>query len=307
MSVVHKLILFAGIVLILSGCVGEDRDECGSQWLNIHFYSKNSCRADTVYPAEIHTVLFGIFNAEGILATSYEKKNIQIQSGYFEPVEVAPGDYSVIAWSGIDNANYDIFPLQNGITTKEDLLFRLKRVQNQANSITGTYVFFGESPVVSVPENSGRNDVFERVDVNMQEITNRITVSLEDVPSGDEFEIIILSDNGSMNVNGIIANDDIINYPAVYSLEEKSIHADFTVLKLQSNRINTLIIRNITAGTEIYNGDLLNALILKNPDIDLSCDHDFVIRFTLEEQNGTYAIANVYINGWLLHSYNTNM
>jgi len=143
----------------------------------------------------------------------------------------------------------------------------------------------------------------------MLEVTNRITISVEGLAQPDLYQILIESNAGSMNIDGTLASDDTLQYIPNDSEETDPPEATFTLLKLSTGYENTIVIRDTTSGTEIYRGSLLGALILKNPEVNLACDHDFTIRFTAEDpcDCGTYVITEIHVNEWLVHSYETEM
>jgi len=81
------------------------------------------------------------------------------------------------------------------------------------------------------------------------------------------------------------------------------------MLKLETGQENTLVIKSKEGETELFRGSLLGTLLLKNPEVNLACDHDFVIDFTAEDQCdcGEYIILEIRVNNWLVHSYQTNV
>lgn len=311
MKLNDKSILLVAIVfsMILFGCIKDDYDDC-TQGINIHFYSKTSCQADTVYP-EVDVMTLCVFDKDGVLATYQQKDGLALNKDYTESIEINSGLYTVVAWTGLDDSNYDINGLQNGVTKKHDLLFRLKRLQNQAYSIDGTEIYYGESPAVYVSKAEDSQSIFENTAVNLFEQTNRLTVSVEglDITNLDNYEITIESDNGSMNLDGTIASDGILVYNGEYIDTPGILEAKFTLLKLETGNENTIVIKDKLNNTELYRESLLGTLLLKNPEVNLNCDHDFTIRFTAKDQCqcGTYTIMEIWVNNWLVHSYDTDM
>ncbi|MFC4677192.1 FimB/Mfa2 family fimbrial subunit, partial [Dysgonomonas termitidis] len=87
------------------------------------------------------------------------------------------------------------------------------------------------------------------------------------------------------------------------------LEARLTILKLATGCNTSLVIRNRADNSELYRGDLLGTLLLKNPEVNLACDHDFTIRFTAKDQCrcGTYMITEIWVNNWLVHSYTTDL
>lgn len=308
----HILLICTVVLLsLLSGCIKDDYEDC-TQGINVRFYSKTSCQLDTVYPEDIKDINLCIFDKDGTLVAHQKTNSIELSRNYSQTVELSSGLYYAIAWSGVDSEHFDISELENGRTQKGDLLFRLKRLLNHAYSLQGIKVYYGQSEAVYVPDAKGSQSIFENTMVNMQEVTNRITISVEglDTRALEDFEIEIESDNGSMDIDGTIAEDETIEYdPDTTSPRVGVLESRFTMLKLETGHTNTIVIRNKISGAELFRGSLLGALLLKNPDVNLACDHDFTIRFTTQDQCscGTYTIMEIWVNNWLVHSYDTEI
>ncbi|MCD7915024.1 MAG: FimB/Mfa2 family fimbrial subunit [Tannerellaceae bacterium] len=302
--------LSLSILSFFSACVKEDTKKCisASTGIHIHFYSLSPCQTDTVYPVDMTDLIVSVFDNEGILVAYHKDTSVEWQQEYIQKIEVPGGLYTVIAWSGLQSESFHLQEPVIGQTTKSDLLFRLKRTGTTAYSIAGEKIWYGESPAVYIPENKGSEPMFEEVSVNMQEITNRLTISVEGLNT-DDVEMLIESANGSMNMDGTVAEDEIITYQPQYVTNSTFLEACFTTLTLTTGQTHTLIIRNKTQGTELYSGSLLGTLLLKNLEVNLACDHDFVISFTAEDacECGIYIILEIRVNDWLVHSYQTQV
>lgn len=306
-SVLSISIIFC--LFLLSGCIKED-DECNySQKLTVSLYSKSLCETDTVYPAGVKDITLCVFDNNDVLVTYVHKEGVTLKKGYTEEISVSgKGIHTVVAWSGIHTQYFDINQLQPGKTTKKDWLFHLKRSQHIAVSMEGVQVYSGESHAFYL--DGGVSGISEHTSVNLQEITNRLTISVEGLDRNEEeYEVYIESDNGSMNVGGSLAEDETVRYDPVTSPNGGRINEKFYLLKLETGHNNTIVIRNKISGKELYKGSLLGTLLLKNPEVDLSCDHDFTIKFTTQDQCecGTYTIKEIWVNNWLVHSYDTEM
>jgi len=277
--------------------------------MEVSFYSRTPCQTANSYPEDIQDILLAVFDKEGILVVHQEAENIQLSAEYIRQIEIGTGLYTVIAWSGLDEDLFDRYELQDSITTREDLLFRIKRAAGEAVSIEGNRLFFGESTAVYIPESNSPDPLWAPVSINMQEITNRILVTVEGLNRPDDFGIIIESGSTAMNIEGTIAQDEVLQFPAIETGEEGVVEARFTLLKLETGVTNTITLRHTDSGLNLFRGSLLGALLLMNPDINLACDHDFTVTFVVDDecQCGTYAITEIWINGWLVHSYETEM
>lgn len=293
------------VVVFLSGCIKEDYDSSCISGIRVSFYSKVPCLADTVYPAQIRDITLGVFDENDRLVTIVQKDNIEFNKNYTEDIELTNGrSYTVVAWTGIKSPIIELSDFQKGETQEHDLLFRLKRLKDVAYSLEGTQMYFGEIQNIK----SVSLGVFENVAINLQEITNRLTVSLTGWKgSAEDYEIYIESDNGAMEIDGVIADDDIIKHYPVMKEEAGELKAKFSLLKLDVLFNNTFIIRNKVTNKEIYRGSLLNSLLLKNPNLNLECNHDFFASFELEDKGGSEIITEIWVNDWLVHSYDTEM
>lgn len=312
MKLCLQSVLSIGIIFclfFLSGCIMDD-DECDySQKLIVSLYSKSLCETDTVYPAGVKDITLCVFDKNDVLVTYVHKDGVTLRKGYTEEIPVTgKGIYTVVAWTGIRTQFFEINQLQPFRTTKEDWLFHLRRSQHIAVMMEGAEVYSGESR--SVYLDGGASGSSEHTSVNLQEVTNRLTISVEGLDRNEnDYEVYIESDNGSMKVGGSLAEDEDIRYNPMTSPDSGRINDKFYLLKLETGHNNTIVIRNKISGKELYRGSLLGTLLLKNPEVDLNCDHDFTIRFTTQDQCecGTYTIKEIWVNNWLVHSYDAEM
>lgn len=293
-------------LMLFSGCIKEDYAEC-KQSLLVSFYSKAPCWSESIDAMDLTDMQLFVFDESDLLVTSLSRKSLSFDKDYVETVDLPGGGYySVIAWAGLNAGYYDISKLSQGITKKSDLLLKLRRVQEQAHSLYDTQLYFGESPEVYVEESSSESTYGEAA-VNLLEVTNRIHISIEGLSgSKEEYEVYVESDNGAMNMNGTLAADDVLRHESVDLTEGRVLKKEFSLLKLDPSRTNTLVVRDITGGKEIFRGNLLTALIQRAPDVNLNCDHDFNIDVIVGD-GGTYASVEIWVNGWLVHSYDTEM
>ncbi|MDR0982244.1 MAG: FimB/Mfa2 family fimbrial subunit [Culturomica sp.] len=285
----------------------DDGENC-PQGINVEMYTQTGCDLERRIP-DLKDLTFLIFDKDNLLVSNY---NYTSCTGRLT-VTASDGWFTVVVWSGLSEEKYNWANRRVGLTTKEDLLFRLKQASaNEVVDITGDTVWFGESEPVFLPDPAEYGSVFETVEIGLQEITNRLTVEVEGLENVEDFEIVIESGNTAMNIDGRIANGESArNYASVapsMPATEGVLTAHFTTLRLESGYNNILIIRS-KAGDELFRGDLLGTLLLKNPNLRLDCVHDFVIRFTAKDRCdcGTYIISDITINDWLVHSVEVDL
>lgn len=300
---IRYLLLGAFILSGISGCVYEHTDDC-PQGIDVRLYSKTPCHTDTVYP-RLSSLELRVFDRRDKLVSDRLSGDSVLTEHYTGRLKVENGLYSVTAWAGLDADAFERSPADE----KSGLLFRLKRSGGVAASLEGKRVYYGESPVVFLPDPAEYGSVFESVAVNMQEIINRLTIQAEGLPTTGDYEVFIESANGSMHTDGSIAPDELITYGSQAAFTGSLLEARLTVLKLATGCNTSLVIRDKADNSELYRGDLLGTLLLKNPEVNLACDHDFTIRFTAKDQCqcGTYMITGIWVNNWLVHSYTTDL
>lgn len=304
-----KAILTVGIlaVVVTAGCVNQSpgTDSCTGT-VEVSFFSRTRCQTETGYPGVVTDLLVCVFDAEGVLADYRNVAAAHIDEEYTQTFELGEGLYSVTAWSGLDDTVFDISTLETGITTRNDLLFRIRRDDYTAVGTEGVTVLQGEGGAFYIDSDAEEPAA---ASVNMLEVTNRVSVSVSGLPSGpDRFAVTIEAADGSMNLDGTVAADETLVFEPWYTTGDPGrVVSDFTLLKLETGHTYEIVITDTSDGTELFRGSLLGTLILKNPEVDLLCDHDFVIEFTAEDQCacGTYVIAKIWVNDWLVHSYST--
>jgi hypothetical protein len=304
-----SLLLAAFVLIGVSSCIYNNLDDC-PQGIDVRFFSKTSCDNDTVYPQISGLKLF-VFDQNGYLVSFRDADRNEMQSSYVKTLKARNGLFSVMAWGGLDAGLFDLSELKTGVTSKSDLLFRLQRTAASQTAFPGgKQIYYGESRVVFLPDPAEYGSVFKSTSINLQEITNRLTIQVEGLPQNGDYEVVIESANGAMSIDGSVASDQLIEYTSVSGFDDNGIlETKHTILKLVTGYSTTLVIRDKVQGLELYRGDLLGTLLLKNPEVNLACDRDFIIRFTAAEQSqsGTYMIVEIWVNNWLVHSFNTDL
>jgi hypothetical protein len=250
-----------------------------------------------------------LFDERGVLTAVNSAPEVRLAADYTYTLDARNGLYTVVAWAGVDAETFDMEEPVVGVTTKEDVLFSLRNIDGRAVSYDGSRVYYGESEAVSLPDPAIYGSVFKEASINMQEQTNRITVEVEGLPSPDDYEVMITSGSRAVCFDGGQKSGTQIEYLPVVHPTSDVLAASFTVIGLTTEFDTDLVVRHKASGAELYRGDLLGTLLLKNPNVNLACDHDFVIRFTTEDKCdcGTYTVMEIWVNKWLVHSYETTL
>jgi hypothetical protein len=222
-------------------------------------------------------------------------------------LDASNGLYTVVATSGINTERFEttLSAADKTVVTKDDLMMRLRHTGGTAASLDGTRIFYGESQAVSLPDPAEYGSVFRTTAVNLQEQTNRITVTVEGLARAEGYEVAVETVGGAMSYDGKVRESEPIEYPATATVERGVLRSSFTTLALTTGFRTMLVIRNRVTRAEVYRGDLLGTLLLKNPEVNLACDHDFNIAFTAADRCdcGVYTMLEIRVNNWLVHSY----
>lgn len=311
MKVFYTPLVWCSIIMLAlcAACIDESSKVDCAQGFTLSFYSKVPCRADTAYVGNTAQLTLCIFDENEVLVASRQKENVNLHKPYTEEFEIDGGQYTVITWCGIGHTHFEISELQHGVTRKDDLLFRLNRQGELATSIQGTRVFTGESAVIDVPQYKVPRSELPHSAVNLLEVTNRLTIEVEGLLLTEDYEVFIEADNGSMNIDGTLAADEHIQYAADDLSVPGLLKVHFTLLKLVQGQDYQLVIKHKTTNAELFRGDLPENLLLRNPAINFGCDHDFNIHFKADDvcDCDTYTILEIWVNDWLVYSYDTEL
>ena len=306
--IVAALLLVTGTMLMNGGCdavIFDEMLDC-PQGVYLKFYSKTPCDTDTIYPADISNLNVFVFGENDRFVAQYTEENVTLSSNYEMLIPIYPhGKYSFVAWANVDN-HYEMANLQQGTTTKEDLLLQLKQSAGMAVDLKGATLYAGTSDHVFLPDpESVLGAFYEHTSIRLTQYVNRIDVIVEGFAVPQDYQVEIAMRNGDYAVNGdILLNGDVMQYPPEYSYGDSTLTAKFNTLKLETGYDDWLTLK-WNEEKVLYHEDLLGTLLLQNPDVNLSCDHDFVIKFRVKEHNDTYVVTEVWVNDWLIHSYDT--
>ena len=146
------MVLFATGALFW-GCdslIYDDLKDC-PQGVYVKFYSKTPCVDDSLFIGSVSSLTVFAFDQEGKLSTTVQQQDVTLDRDYEMLVPVSDGNYSFIAWTGI-NDKFKKNTFTPGITTKEDVMMTINSTNNMATTLTSTeHIWHGESPVVFLP------------------------------------------------------------------------------------------------------------------------------------------------------------
>ena len=334
-----------GLGLLLTGCESmfhDDLDNC-PQAVYVKLYN-TTCKADSIGLNTQSNVHLLAFDEDNKLAASAELKDIDLgnkQKGFTEvrlPIKSDTPDqdrvYNIYAWTGVNGK----FSADAKIGQKKDEIFASLRsgAESQYMNLGSDRVYFGQAGRSVVLKNPAKNGSQEdHIAVPVGELTYRLNVSVVldksmlgrvNPPSIREFGLEIKSGNGTYNFDASHAlNSAIMTYqpngPVVYN--DTALVAKYTVMDLQTGLGSQVRIshskngqtRDVEMPIDIQH-DLIAAILAyaSKPEnkfsFNLNCEHDIDLKFLIKDKCdgcGQYMCAGVFINDWLVHTFETEL
>lgn len=309
------------LIMVLSSCdslIFDDLSNC-PQGVYVSFYSKTECAQDSSYPGVVQDLYLFAFDSKDQLVAVDARHNPNLSKDYELLMYLKPGYYTFVAWAGnLDKNVFDLSDLRINKSTKQDVYMTLKSKGATLLNVGNRKVWSGVSPVAELKSLKEKGAVdFIHTSVNLLEQTNRINVEVElhesvlkDVKPQD-FRVEVGSSNYSLNLNGSIrSNLPQLAYLSTNEFTANKLISKFVMLPLEYGRNNEITIVNQKDGKVVWNGDLIGSILLKNPNINLNCLHDFNIKFVIKDKCldcHSYVCWAIYIDDWQIHSYQTDL
>lgn len=306
-----RSILCAGVIVSIStGCnswIYDDLSGCPNE-LVFQFYRQSPCETQPYYPNNIREVRVFAFNKEQVLTEQYSISNVTLRGDYHFATTISQqGDYSFVAWGAESFDDYHFSQYQKGVTTRSELLLALQRQgSNSDGKLKPLYFSQLFKPVcLCYPEGAGTHR--DTVALNMQELTNRVNLTVYGLAANKEYRIFIEDNNDVYDFNGqIVEGRPTFEYLSPQDLNSTVYRCRFTTLKLEEHRGTRLVIYDETEEKEVFSTLLVDELIMYRgifgePPYSLECDHDFNVLVWLEPSavgTGTYMAVQAVVNDW---------
>ena len=311
------IMLFA-LGIIMWGCdslIYEDMADC-PQGVYVGFYSMTPCAVDSTFIGDVSDLHLFAFDDKDRLVSVTHREKVLLDKNFSLLVPVSNGYFSFIGWAGV-NDNFSTGEFKTGTTSKKDVMLALKSKNNQAFPLSDHKVWQGESPSIFLQDPVKVGSEYKHTSVNLRQVTNRINVIVElhesvtDKSKPEDYTVEIASGNGNINIDGSMPlNQQVLSYPSVVSYSASSLKAQFSLMDLKTGYNNLITVKNKESKTMVWQGDLLGSILLKNNNVNLECQNDFDVKFIIKDKClncGTYICWAIYVNDWLIHSYETEL
>lgn len=321
----HKnILLFFIIAILLWGCqsmIYEDLKDC-PQGVYVKFYSKNTCANDTTFLGEVPALAIFAFDDRGKLKAIVEQENVNLKQDFDILVPISDGNYSLIAWAGVDdNFRKNTFTL--GATSMQDVMLSIDSARNNiARTNAIGQIWQGKSPTICLPDPSEYGSLYKHTAINLRELTTRVRVIVEFDETIKEdldpkkLDVTLSSANGVINIDGRTpSNIPLLTYEPIDKKIEDNISIwDYSMLNLTpgcNSKLNITYNANSKKET-VFSGDLISSILLKAAEkgVNMDCEKDFTVKFLVKEVCSdckTPFSSSIYINDWLIYSYSTDL
>ncbi|MDE6297062.1 MAG: FimB/Mfa2 family fimbrial subunit, partial [Muribaculaceae bacterium] len=338
MPVAAALVCAAG--MMMTSCINEDLEPCEARY-GIRFRWDNNLLGADAFSGNVHSVAVYGFDSNGVLAfVLTEKGDALAQQGYTLPIDgknLAPGDYSVVAWCGLDNDTPDesfiVSDVEIGKTTIQELNCRLERqIENGTHySREQLYdLYHGTSYGITIYDENNADFAGDHVyPINLTKDTNNVRVMLQQFGKDvnvENFTFSIEAANGELSSSNDFSDENTpINYEPFYTTTgvadaTSETRADgaisgmgIAIANMKMSRLlykkpTVLTIRN-TDGKKVLQVPMIDyALLAKDFEYNYLTEQEYLDRqdsyrmiFFLDS-NGEWINTSVVINSWTVYT-----
>jgi len=298
----------------------DDLADC-SQGVYVKFYSMTPCASDSTFIGSVPSLTVFAFDENDKLVTSISQQNATLDHDFKVLIPVSNGNFTFVAWAGIDN-NFTVSSFTYGTTTKKDVMLKLNASSNIAANLNGTHIWQGESPTVFMPDPAEYGTFYKHTAVNLREVTNRVKIIVEfdkatmKFYDPTELHVDVTSANGTSHIDGSMSlNETTLTYPATPVYGENLAAWNYTMMDLKTgynNKIHISYTGNKEEGETVFYGDLIASILLRAVEkgVNMDCENDFTVKFLIKDycvECWTHFSCSVYVNDWLVHSYSTEI
>ena len=239
--------VLAGAMASCDSVLDFEEGDCSIEYQVKFKYDYNMKKVDA-FAQEVKTVTLYAFDKDGTLVYQKTEEGERLSTGeYAMKVDMAPGDYDLITWAGLDDQSFAVPLLTPGVSKREDLnVLTHRNIDNtRAEGEEGQYVvqhslpslFHARTATVNFPEKITASTRARRQVVTTMDLvknTNTIRIVIAQVTRNgkpairainkDRFTYAIYDDNGYMNYDNTLLEDNLLTYKP-YITENSSIRS----------------------------------------------------------------------------------
>ena len=248
-------------ILLMTSCtwVKDDVDDCPyGFWLNLH-YTYNILDVEAA-PEYISEVMVYVYDADGNYVSRLDvPQSVLKANGHRVRIEGLPeGDYQFVVWSGIGNNAYAV---SGDRSTMDQFSLSLA----QSGSTVSSHLpdlYYGNLQTVHFDDSYVVHDVYMMKNTNQLSCLV-VTMSDDATVSPDDYDMRVVSANGTMDARNRLISDNMITYePYVRNAvtfddaeygELNGVNFGISTLRLMEDRDCRLILEKKDTGDAIFN------------------------------------------------------
>lgn len=321
-------LLAAFVATSCDSILGEEDVDCSLEY-RVKFKYDYNMKYANAFSHEVKSVTLFAFDDNGKFVYQHtEQGDILAADDYSMPVEVEPGDYHLVSWAGLEGEeSFSIPVLSQGTSTIDDLTCKMHRINGRAADGSAIInedlkpLWHGEVTKHSFTSRAAAQQV---ITIPLVKNTNNIRIMLQhlsnEAVNSDKFEFNIIDENGWMNYDNNLLEDDTLTYYAwhksdgVADMDNRGARtttsvgvalAELTVGRLVVENNPTLIVTNKETGKEVIRIPLIKYLVMVKGNYNknmsdqeyLDRQDEYTMTFFLDE-NDNWASSAIYVNSW---------
>ena len=307
------------------GLIFDGEGDCGIYYRIRFKYDYNIKFADA-FANEVNSVALYIFDHNNTLVEEITTTDKQaLSSASFEiPLELEPGQYTLLAWGGLMNEeSFDLLAdTEIGATKLEELQVRMHRQHNDSGVATVSddlLPLYHGTTTLDVTDTPG---TYTETILLMKD-TNAVRILLHEMSGhdvdADKFIFEIKDNNGLYDWDNTLLEDEEITYSAWYQttgsadMEEYATRtvtevnvalAELTIGRMRAEKSPILYIKSRETGEDLVRLPLADyALLVKGYYRQNMSDQEYLDRqdeysLTLFLDEGEWVSSVIYINSW---------
>ena len=322
-------IMTATLLVSCSNEIFEGEGDCSIKYQVAFRYTRNILDADA-FASQVNSVSLFVFDRKGTLVASKSESGTALSAeGYVMELEdIQPGTYDLIAWCGMADGKSFVWQGGSSPRTKEDLITIMNRQRNTSeeaySDVSLASLFHGTENSVAFPDAPGVHTVST---LSLTKNTNTIRIILQHYAGKTldkkDFSFTIEDENGLMNYDNSVLADEKITYKEwskfsgevsmpgedAEDAEIKSVSSvigEIDVARLIKGHNAILTVSAADKEAPVLRLPLLDVLLLakgeaRRPMDDqeyLDRQDEYNLIFFLNDENGWYRNAGIYVNAW---------
>lgn len=213
------LTVCAGAMASCDSVLDHEEGDCTVKY-RVRFKYDYNMKFANAFANEVKTVTLYAFDEKGqFIYQKTEEGEMLKTDDYSMQVDIEPGDYHLVAWAGLNDESFSIPLLTPGASDIEELTVKTNRIaKTRANGENENLVdkqlsslWHGES--VQSFTRSGRENI---ITIDLVKNTNTLRIVLHQMDGVNidinKFDFAIYDDNGWMNYDNTLLEDDLLTY-----------------------------------------------------------------------------------------------